>query len=234
MKPVHDDDIEIPEPWGTLRILTPEPVHLDNETNHRIANSLQILSTILFLQARDVSDGPARNILAATQKRIAAIAYIHRHLYQARDGQVVDIADYLDELARGLDDAFGPDSSQPRVEAAIEPAKVPMDVATSLGLLTTELVMNACKHAYAPDQPGLVRIDLYQTDNGLSRLEVRDFGIGRRVLPKPPHEGLGSQIIDAMARKLEARYAYVAGNPGTRFVLEGNFVPVISAAPMRS
>jgi two-component sensor histidine kinase len=206
---------------------------LDSETNHRVANSLQILSAILLLQARHVSDGPARHILAATQKRIAAIASIHRHLYQARDEQIVDIADYLDDLAKGLDDAFSPDPSQPRVEAAIERAKVPVDVAASLGLLTTELVMNACKHAYAPDQPGLVRIDLYQTDNGLSRLEVRDFGIGQHGLLKP-HEGFGSQIIDAMARKLEARYTYVAGNPGTQFVLEGDFIPVSPAAPTRS
>jgi two-component sensor histidine kinase len=226
MKPAHDDDGITAGLCGDGTILLPLAVQLTNEIDHRVANNLQLVSAMLLLQAREINDEHVRHILLRTQQRIAAIGWVHRHLYQAGDEQLVDIYDYLHSLAKELQDMFGLDPTHRRVEADIERARVPAEVATSLGILTTELVTNACKHAYSLNEPGVVRIHLYQDVAGMSRLEVRDYGIGRSGMLSSAREGLGSLIIDAMARKLNAKYVFLASDPGTQFVLTGRFISV--------
>jgi two-component sensor histidine kinase len=228
------DEVVFHEPNSSMTILSPLGVPPHEEANHRIANSLQLLSALVSLQAQESSDELTRHTLELTQQRIAAVAGVHRHLYRSGSEHLVDIADYLGDLARGLEEGCGSGSVRRCIAAEIVSTEVPTEVATSLGLMVTELVLNACKHAYALDEPGSIRIRLYRDEAGASRLEVCDDGKGRRAAPNPAHKGLGSRIIDAMARGLGAEYAYIESDWGTRFALKGYFLPRAAEAVVQS
>lgn len=232
MEPILIDMVAAQAPGGSVTILAPQIVQPHDEANHRVANSLQLLSAMLLLQEQDVRDELARCALEAARQRVAAIACVHRHLYRSSSERLVDIAGYIRDLAKGLEEGCGSGAPLRCVEAEVEAVEVPSEVATSVGLMVTELVMNACKHAYAPDEPGRILIRLYRDKAGVSRLEVRDYGKGRRVTPSPVRNGLGSRIIDAMARNLGAEYAYLESQWGTRFALKGHFLSMTVAGEM--
>lgn len=202
----------VPAPW-TARDM---PSHL--EANHRIANSLQLLSALLSSEGRGVADPVARSALDVSVQRIAAIAGIHRQLYQTREAELVDLGAYLVDLVRGLQAGYCASVGHRRLHLEVDPATVPAEFATTLGVIVTELVINACKHAYAADERGDVEIAVAVGPAGFT-LTVRDQGAGRPM--QGGTDGLGSRILDLMARRLHAEGGYVAGEGGTAYRIAG-------------
>jgi two-component sensor histidine kinase len=186
-----------------------------DEINHRIANSLQLLCAMVSFEARGIADPAAREALETTRRRIGAIAGIHRQLYQAQEATRVDLKAYLRELGRDLD----PGAGGVRVRVRADSVIVAAEAATSIGIIVSELVTNACKYAYAPGTAGEVAILLRGTVAGGYLLEVSDRGRGRDPHARPDGTGLGGRLIEMMAARVGGKCAWADERPGTRFSL---------------
>jgi len=206
-----------PSPVAVLPPLR-EPGVAD-EANHRIANNLQLLTALVSFEARRITDPDMLESFAMMQRRIGAIANVHRQLYRAPDKAFVDLGAYLCELGEDLDAAAAGVELGNRVR--VEPAAVDVSAedATAVGIIVSELVGNACKYAYAPGAPGLVRIVLRALPGGGFWLEVSDRGYGMDRGQPAQGTGVGSQLVAMMARRLHAAYMWHDTAPGTRFTL---------------
>lgn len=188
------------------------------EVNHRVANSLQLVSAFVHLQAGAVADQAARSALQDTQRRIEAIGQVHRRLYTSDDVEAVDMAAYLDSLVRELADSWT-GAVGARLRLMAEPVRLDTDRAVSLGVIVNELITNACKYAYAPDEDGEVRIILARDGADRLRLTVEDDGRGWTPGEAVHGTGLGARVIRAMADSLGAEIAYDPDHRGVRAVL---------------
>ena len=189
------------------------------EVNHRVANSLQIVSAMVRMQATALTDMAARNALDDTQRRIAAIAQVHRRLYSGHDVEQVDMRDYLGALVEELAGTWSSTELPRDLKLAAEPIHLPTDRAVSLGVIVTELVSNACKYAY-PDRPGEVRIALSRDGDDFFLLAVEDDGVGLSGEISPGGTGVGTRLIRAMAQSLHSAVEYAPVPRGTRATLK--------------
>lgn len=182
------------------------------EVNHRVQNSLTLVSSFLSMQARESPDKITRDAIEEARRRISAVSLVHRRLYGSDQFSTVDGARYMDEL---LDDllATADDRWRAHVTRDLEPVLLPNDRAISMGLILTELFINANKYAYS-GTPGPLQITLAQDSNTL-RLTVADHGKGRDA----SGTGFGSRMIDALVRQLGGTLEFSNNQPGTRAVL---------------
>ncbi len=188
------------------------------EVNHRVANSLQLIASLVHMQAAAVSDEGAQNALRDTQARIAAIMQVHRRLYTSEDVQVVDMRDYLSGLVAELELSLTAGDAHRHIRLVAEPVKLNTDKAVSLGVIVAELVTNACKYAYAEGEDGEVRVSFHRGRGDL-RLVVEDDGRGMPKTLMPKGTGLGQKVIAAMARSLNAVVQFDPEHAGARAVL---------------
>lgn len=191
------------------------------EVNHRVANSLQLVSAFVHMQSRSLEDRAARAALADTQRRIAAIAQVHKRLYTSASVEAVDMREYLASLVEELSDTWSTPSAPRRILLAADPLRLATDKAVAIGIIVTELVTNACKYAYGGDGHGEVRILLAAQGDDAFRLEVEDDGCGLPPSGAAKGTGLGSKLIAAMATTLRAEFGYDARHRGVRAVLTG-------------
>jgi two-component sensor histidine kinase len=187
------------------------------EVNHRVANSLQLVSAMVRMQSSALEDPAARAALEDTQHRISAIAQVHRRLYTGDDVEHVEMQEYLAQLIVELGATWSTSDAPRRLTLAAEPLRLPTDRAVSLGVIVTELVSNACKYAY-PAGDGEVRVALARDGEGRFQLIVEDDGIGIGD-EEPKGTGVGSRLIRAMAQSLDAALHYDPAHRGTRAVL---------------
>jgi len=185
------------------------------EVNHRVGNSLQLVSSFMSLQLRHLADEGARAALKEAQARIEAVAHVHRRLYTSGDLSTVAMDEYLAGLVEELGKSVGPGDSSPTITLQALPMRVSTDQAVSLGVVVTELVTNAVKYAYAPGRGGEIRVILIPDANGRALLTVEDDGPGLgNGLPKGT--GLGGKIIMAMATGLRSTVEYDGEHCGVR------------------
>ncbi len=191
------------------------------EVNHRVANSLALVASLASFQANAVSDQAAKDALMEMKARIVAIAGIHRRLYTSTDVRFVDLDAYLNNLGEELIAVLAGDGKRASLKIISEPGiRLPTDRAISLAVIVTELVTNAFKYAYPDNSGGEIRVLLQRREGSKVSLVVEDAGIGWTGAGKPQGSGLGSRIIAAMTRSLEATFNYESGGRGTRASLE--------------
>ncbi len=188
-----------------------------DEVSHRMANHLQLISALISIEAHGVSDPAMLAILERTRARIAAVGGVHRQLYRAGTDDV-DLGGYLEDLGEQLS---GSCASHRPIFVDADPVRVGSAVAASVGILVTELVTNACKHAYAAAEPGGVGITLRGMPGGMHRLAVYDRGRGRGAAYAG--SGMGSRLIEATVAKLGGKFAWEDALPGTRFRMDVRF-----------
>jgi two-component sensor histidine kinase len=192
-----------------------------SEVNHRVANSLALVASLATVQASAVSDGAARTALNDMKARILAIAGIHRRLYTSADVRYVELDTYLRNLGEELIAALGSDSKDKRIRIVTDSdIRLPTDRAISLAVIVTELVTNAFKYAYPGSTAGDIRVSLRRQDADHLKLVVEDDGIGWSGTGAHQGSGLGSRIINAMARGMEGTFTYEPAPRGTRASLE--------------
>lgn len=182
------------------------------EVNHRVANSLSLVSSLVTLQSNLLVDQAAKDALAETKARIFAIASVHKRLYSTGDVRQVDLGEYLDGLLTHLTDTMQAQGHGAFLKADLVPLSLGTDHAISLGIIVTELVSNAFKYAY-PAQTGEVRVTLRALDDTRAELVVEDDGVGRSGAVKGT--GLGTRIVTAMASNMTAELEYRDRRPGT-------------------
>lgn len=182
------------------------------EVYHRVKNNLQVVQSLLSLQARTVADAAARDALSGMAQRVRAMALVHEQLYQAPSLASVPLPKYVHALLGQLA-AASPHDGAVHIDTDVAEVEVPPDTAIPLGLLLTELVGNSLKHAFALGLPGHVRVSVQPADDGV-RIAVADDGRGLPVdgtAQCPPT--LGRQLAASLARQLGGELRYQS-SPG--------------------
>lgn len=201
------------------------------EVNHRVGNSLQIIASLLHLQANSSHDDDVKAALTNAMGRVAAVAQVHRRLYTSQDLKTVVLNQYLEALLEDLRrSAEG--NRMSRLTLRAEAIEIDPDRAVAIGIIVNELVMNAVKYAY-PDGSGPIHVDLQLRESNLE-LVVADNGVGLQARQDPRSTGMGQRIVNAMATKLEASAQRDPHHSGTRIVLRFPQVPSPSAASAAS
>jgi len=188
------------------------------ELHHRVANSLQIIASVLMLSARKVQSDEARNHLHDAHHRVMSIATLQRQLSAPRAGDVV-LQSYFTELCDSIGAAMIYDRRLLALSAIVDESITSSEVSVSLGLIVTELVINSLKHAF-PDRarPGQITVEYSKQSSGW-RLAVDDNGVGMPADRADRKSGLGTGIVDALARQLGASVTITDANPGTRVAI---------------
>jgi two-component system, sensor histidine kinase PdtaS len=191
-----------------------EKAILLQEIQHRVANSLQIIASILMQSARAVQSEETRAHLQSAHGRVLSIASVQQQLAVSRLGDVY-LRSYFTQLCQSLGASMIHDPEKLSIEVTVDDSAAKANVSVSLGLIVTELVINALKHAFPGDRSGKIVVD-YRSDDRKWSMSVSDDGVGVSSDPRFSQPGLGTGIVDAMAKQLDATFTTVAGNPGTK------------------
>jgi two-component sensor histidine kinase len=186
------------------------------EVNHRVGNSLQIIASLLHLQANSATQDDVKAALTNAMGRVAAVAQVHRRLYTSHDLKSVLLNQYLDALLEDLRrSAAG--NKMSRLTLKAEQIEIDPDRAVAIGIIVNELVMNAVKYAY-PDSAGPIHVDLNSQGEDIL-LSISDDGVGLNGKSDPRSTGMGQRIVSAMASKLEATVERDPDHAGTRIMV---------------
>jgi two-component system, sensor histidine kinase PdtaS len=190
-----------------------EKAILLQELQHRVANSLQIIASILMQSARKVQSEETRGHLKDAHSRVMSIAALQQQLATSQLGRVA-LRAYLTNLCRSIAASMIPDPALLSLSAEIDDSTVEADISISLGLIVTELVINSLKHAYPDGRRGKIRVG-YHADDTEWALKVSDDGIGMPAPRQDMKGGLGTSIVKALAQQLEAEILVFDAKPGT-------------------
>ena len=187
------------------------------EMQHRVANSLQIIASILLLKARKVTSEESRAHLRDAHDRVLSIAAVQKHLEMSLGD--VQIAPYLTKLCDSLGASMIGDSRRVTLEVRADDATVSSRDTVSLGLVVTELVINALKYAFPGERRGRIVVG-YESAPGGWTLSVSDDGVGRPIILPDVKTGLGTSLVEALAKQLGAEVVIANASPGARITLE--------------
>lgn len=174
------------------------------EIHHRVKNNLQVISSLLSLQSRQIDDPKALEAIREGRNRVNSMALIHKNLYQEDNLVGVDAADYIEKLTTSLMANYQISEQEILIEKDIDRLQLDVDVVIPLGLILNELITNCLKYAFEENQAGKIEMSLKREESGL-RLKVADNGRG---LPSDFNleelTSMGFRLIKAFALKLEA------------------------------
>ncbi|QDX26113.1 PAS domain-containing protein [Sphingomonas suaedae] len=201
------------------------------ELQHRVANSLQIIASVLMQSAKRVQSDEARKHLHEAHHRVMSVAAIQKQLAVSSIDRV-SLKPYLTQLCESIGASMIHDPDQISLEVSSDESRVSAEVSVSLGLIVTELVINALKHAFPEGRQGKIIVD-YGSEGPAWTLSVVDDGVG---MPKAPTQaaakaGLGTNIVQALAKQLEARITIFDAEPGTAVSLEHGDAETEDLAP---
>jgi two-component sensor histidine kinase len=189
---------------------------LVKEINHRVKNSLQLVASVLTLQAK--ADPNIGQRLQEASSRIMAIGRAHERLYRSPEVEKIEIAEYLSDICHDLSKI----TPNCRISFdASEPLFLDTDRAVCLALMVSELVTNAAKHAYPNGTYGQIWVCLACIDGKVARVSVRDDGVGLpAAFDTNARVGLGMRLIEALSKQSEATFRVERQARGAEFVLE--------------
>jgi PAS domain S-box-containing protein len=190
------------------------------EVNHRVKNSLQLVSSLLNLQQSGAGDEQLRDQLVQADRRIMTIARIHEHLYRSSEPiSTIEFGSYLRALCRDLEASIVGERDI-SVEVDADVADLATDRVVSLALIVNELVTNAAKYAFGDQKSGRIRVTFRAEQDGTGRLTIADDGRG---LPQgyrlEANAGLGMKVVVALVRNLHANLEIGNDGPGARFTI---------------
>ncbi len=201
---------------------------LIKEIHHRVKNNLQIIASLLNLQANRIRQPEARAEFASARDRVRALATLHRYLYSEGELHTLNMRSFLEELCGQLFQAIGEKEGR-RIRLEIEAPEIVMstDQAVPMALVVTEAVSNAIKYAFPGGRSGLVSVRLAEEVTGIAMLVIEDDGVGipagRAETESGVRDGIGIQLIRGFARQLGATLEVVEGGAvtggGTRYTL---------------
>ena len=183
------------------------------ELQHRVANSLQIIASVLMQSARRIRSDKARGQLRDARNRVMSIAAMQRQLSISRIGDVA-LRAYFTDLCDSIGASMIVDQDRLSLTVDADESMASADVSVSLGLIVTELVINALKHAFPHHRKGSILIE-YRSQAPGWRLSVRDTGIGLPADRAQIKPGLGTGIVEALARQVGAVVTVADAAPGT-------------------
>jgi chemotaxis protein methyltransferase CheR len=181
---------------------------------HRVLNNLQIIASILMLKTRKVQSEESRKDLRDAHDRVMSMAIVQQQLQASGHGAPMEIGPYLSRLCGALAASMIGDNTAIKLEVEADAGAVVSGEAVSIGLIVSELVTNALKHAFPGGNGGQISVK-YAVDEANWCLSVSDNGVGlRQNGSRRGHTGLGVAIVEALARQLKARVETTARSPG--------------------
>jgi len=188
------------------------------EIHHRVKNNMQIISSLIRLQSRDVEDEKAQRIFEISQNRIRSIALIHETLYQSEDLSQIDFSNYIRRLTTHLLSVYRPDGTMHRLNLDVPEVLLDINRAIPCGLIINELVSNVMKHAFPLDKRGEIYVRFAEAD-GVFTLVVKDNGEGfPDGLDFRTTDSLGLQIVSDLVQQLEGEIR-LEKEEGTAFII---------------
>ena len=185
------------------------------ELQHRVANSLQIIASVLMQSAKRVQSEETRLHLHDAHSRVMSIAMLQRQL-AVTQLKAVELRTYFADLCRSISASMIDDPERLTLDTIVDDTATNSDVSVSMGLIVTELVINAIKHAFPKEAAGGNITVSFKSDAGAWLLSVSDNGSGMPEGENRGAPGLGTGIVEALSRQLDARVTVVDANPGTR------------------
>jgi len=185
---------------------------LIKEVNHRVQNSLQLVVAFLAMQATAENDETLTRHLGEAQRRLSAVALVHRRLYSDDTVTVIDLGRYIEDLLAEMQSSMGAEWTG-RLTMDLAPMLISADAAVQVGLVLVELVINAQKYAYE-GKPGPIAVTLERFRNRF-RLTVADRGRGR----VGNRTGFGTRMLSAMVKRLDGTIEENDNAPGLRFTV---------------
>lgn len=190
------------------------------EMEHRVVNSLQIIASILLLKAKAVSSPETRHHLEDAHRRVMSIAAVQKHLHALSHADKVEVAPYLEKLCQSLSDSIMAEDDEAQLIVNADGGSATSADAVSLGLIVTELVINALKYAFPEGRNSAVVRVLYERNDPDWRLSVIDNGLGMaQDVGKRPKSGLGTSLVQALASQMDAKVNITSTGAGTSVVI---------------
>ena len=173
------------------------------EVHHRVKNNLQIISSLLNMQAELLSDFSLKGVLLESRRRVESMAMIHERLYSHEDIDRLDFRQYVEVLTRELFSAYALNSNRVSLRLELEPLSLDLNQAISCGLILNELVSNSLKHGFPDARPGQLLVELRCESDNCVRLRIADNGVGLPPgLDWRKSQSLGLRIVNILARQL--------------------------------
>jgi len=181
-----------------------EKEFLLKEIHHRVKNNLEIVSSLLSLQAAELKDKGAANVMQESQNRVQSMSMIHQKLYQGTTLSAIEMKDYFHNLGSHILDSFG---MEDRIKINYHMNKIDLDVDTAvpLGLIVNELLTNALKYAFNGQKNGVIDLKLEQLAKDILHLEISDNGSGKEPRGEIKGTGFGTQLINLLCHQLNGK-----------------------------
>ncbi|KGE85896.1 MAG: sensor histidine kinase [Phaeodactylibacter xiamenensis] len=195
-----------------LAVALEEKEYLIKEIHHRVKNNLQIISSLLQLQARYIEEPSALEALSDGENRVRSMSIIHHHLYTGENLSQVNLPEYVANLCSNLEASYRPRDKTIMLHQEVPNLLLDVSVMIPLGLILNELLTNAYKYAFEGLQKGNIWVSIEET-GGRLLVEVKDDGVGMH--PETVQKGFGSRLIRAFLRKLEAEMESSQPEKGT-------------------
>ncbi|MCC7450851.1 MAG: PAS domain S-box protein [Anaerolineae bacterium] len=187
------------------------------EIHHRVKNNMQVISSLLALQAGYTDNEHTTQMFRESQNRIRSMALVHERLYQSQELARIDFAEYVHELTGHLLNSYRTQANLITLDVLADVIYLDIDMAIPCGLIINELVSNALKHAFPNGRSGKITVELRIDSNGLHTILVRDDGVGiPDELNVHRTESLGLQLVTSLTGQLNATIGLHRGQ-GTTF-----------------
>jgi len=200
------------------------------EVRHRVANSLQIIASVLLQNARRTASEETRGHLKDAHQRVMSVAALERQLAGSGEPHV-ELRAYFTRLCDSIAASMIADVDELSLVVAGAPGVVDAGVSMSLGLIVTELVINALKHAFPDHRRGKITV-AFEVHGPNWILSVTDDGVGMPTRPELIRTGLGTSIVEALARQLSATVEIASANPGTSVTIHHTQVALVEQDPL--
>ena len=195
-------------------VLLREKQVLLQEMEHRVANSLQIIASILLLKAKLVTSEETRQHLQDAHQRVMSVASVQSHLHATEGIARIEVGAYLSKLCDSLAASMIGENQPIVLKVLADKGDIGSAQAVSMGLIVTELVINALKYAFPADRPGSVVMVTYESKGEDWKLIVSDNGVGKDHTGGPAGGGLGAGIVQALVKQLDAHMELVSTGAG--------------------
>ena len=205
------------------------------EIHHRVKNNLQVISGLLYLQARRTRDQKLVEVLNESSNRVKSVALIHQRLQQSKDTVSVELGEYIRDLTTVLLHSRGRDSAPIRLDLDLEKnVVIGIDTAVPCGLIVNELVSNSLKHAFSDGRDGRISISLHTDDSETITLAISDNGVGLpEGLDVHKADTLGLQLAMSLVSQLGASMETSSSKGGTDFIIRFRDTPADGGKPAR-
>lgn len=189
------------------------------EIHHRVKNNLQIISSLLRLQSRNIEDNSLQEIFQVSQQRIRSIALIHESLYRSDDLGQIDFSKYIQNLTSHLSSLHAADAKGINFKISADNIFLDINRAIPCGLLLNELITNALKYAFPEEKEGEIKIGFEKYKHNKLRLSIADNGIGfPQGLDFRKTESLGLQLVNSLISQLNGTIK-MQQKAGTKYTL---------------